>query len=815
MGSINGKLWLLSVVLLLLSFFAVSATTDREPGLTVGAYRTVSVHKVGPRKFDFAFRAEVTNHGRTAYDPLVMQLALAPNSGATVVKGTLNFGRVAPGQTVSSLDEFVLEFPTDRGPGVIGQSQRIFDQEPSDASAAEGQPGLTARLARLLHWTVAASGPSSVAVPAVTGLTQAAATTSITGAGLTLGSVMQAASTTVVAGSVVSETPAAGTLVALGSAVSLVVSNGPPMVAVPAVTGLTGAAATTAITGAGLTVGTVTQAPSTTVALGNVISESPIAGTSVVLGSAVNLVISSGPPQVAVPTVTGLTQSAATTTITGAGLIVGTVTQASSPTVAAGSIISESPVAGTLVTIGSAVNLLVSTGPAPVAVPDVTSLTQAAATTSITGAGLTLGSITQAASTAVVAGNVLSESPGAGTLVPPGTAVSLVVSSGQPMVAVPAVTGMTQAAASTAITNAGLITGTVTQASSTTVASGLVISESPVAGTSVALGSVVSLVISTGVPPIAVPDVTGQTQTAASTAIINAGLTVGTVTYAASATVASGNVISENPAAGASVAPASAVSLQVSTGPAAGGLPPDPASVAPPLDPTVATDLLTATAFLYTGPNPIQTGVAPGTIDFKRVAVMRGKVLGTDGLPVTGAQITVAGHPEFGQTLSRADGMFDLAVNGGGPLSVRFDKTGYPTAHRQVNVRWNNYAHVPDVILTAYDINVTQIDTAATAVQVARGSPITDADGARQSTLLFSPGTSLIMVTPAGAAVTLNNFHVRATEYTVGPNGPKAMPATLPATTAYTYAVELSVDEVVAAGATSMDFNQPVVNYLD
>ena len=60
-----------------------------------------------------------------------------------------------------------------------------------------------------------------------------------------------------------------------------------------------------------------------------------------------------------------LTQAAATTAITGAGLVVGAVTTASSTTVPAGSVISQSPVAGTQVAAGSAVNLTVSNGPPP------------------------------------------------------------------------------------------------------------------------------------------------------------------------------------------------------------------------------------------------------------------------------------------------------------------------------------------------------------------------------------------------------------------------------------------------------------------
>jgi hypothetical protein len=134
----------------------------------------------------------------------------------------------------------------------------------------------------------------NVSDPNVVGQTQAAATTAITGAGLSVGTVATQASTTVTSGSVISQSPAAGTSVAKGSTVSLVVSSGPPTVAAPALSGDTQSAASTALTGAGLTVGTVAQQSSTTVVSGEVISQSPTAGTSVTVGSAVDLVISSG-----------------------------------------------------------------------------------------------------------------------------------------------------------------------------------------------------------------------------------------------------------------------------------------------------------------------------------------------------------------------------------------------------------------------------------------------------------------------------------------------------------------------------------------
>jgi hypothetical protein len=65
-----------------------------------------------------------------------------------------------------------------------------------------------------------------------------------------------------------------------------------------------------------------------------------------------------------VPNVVGDTQAAATTAITGAGLVVGTVTSASSSTVPSGDVISQSPAAGTSVNVGSAVDLVISSGPA-------------------------------------------------------------------------------------------------------------------------------------------------------------------------------------------------------------------------------------------------------------------------------------------------------------------------------------------------------------------------------------------------------------------------------------------------------------------
>jgi RHS repeat-associated protein len=247
-----------------------------------------------------------------------------------------------------------------------------------------------------------------------------------------------------------------------------------------------------------------------------------------------------------------------------------------------------------------------------------------------------------------------------------------------------------------------------------------------------------------------------------------------------------------------------------------GGLPPDPAAIAPPLDQTVATDVATASAFLYTGNNPIQTGVAPGTIETKRAAVLRGKVMDINNTPLPGVTISILNHPEFGQTLSRADGMFDLVLNGGGYLTVNYKKGGYLPAQRQINAPWQDYVWLPEVVLIGLDPQVTTIDLASSAqIQVARGSVINDSDGVRQSTLLIPQGTQANLVMLDGSTQPISTLNIRATEYTVGPNGPKAMPAALPPTSGYTYAVELSADEAVTVGAKTVTFSQPLIHYVE
>lgn len=220
--------------------------------------------------------------------------------------------------------------------------------------------------------------------------------------------------------------------------------------------------------------------------------------------------------------------------------------------------------------------------------------------------------------------------------------------------------------------------------------------------------------------------------------------------------------------------------------------------------------------FLYEGPDARQTGVASGAIDPARVAIVRGHVALRGGGPIEGASIVVADHPEYGAATSPPSGHFSMVVNGGEPLVLRVLLEGHTSASRAVEPPILDYAWVEDVALVALDAKATKVELSdESELQVARGSTVKDESGERAATVMFLPGTRAEMVLPDGSTEPLDALTVRATEYTVGDDGPAAMPGLLPETSAYTYAVELSVDEAIAAGATSVSFTQPVYNYVE
>ena len=127
------------------------------------------------------------------------------------------------------------------------------------------------------------------------------------------------------------------------------------------------------------------------------------------------------------------------------------------------------------------------------------------------------------ASSTVDSGVVIRATPGAGTVLTKGDAVSLWVSTGTPQSKVPTLAGLTQDAAQQAITQAGLKVGAVTTDHSVDVPAGSVISASQKSGDTVDQSTSVDLVVSDG--KVVLPDLTGQSISDAETTLKSLGLT--------------------------------------------------------------------------------------------------------------------------------------------------------------------------------------------------------------------------------------------------------------------------------------------------
>ncbi len=405
---------------------------------------------------------------------------------------------------------------------------------------------------------------------------------------LAVGTVSLQFSASISAGNVISQTPTGGTCVPSGTAVNLFVSN---RLAVPNVVGASRNSAeitinSTCVPGypAQCLKSSVTEQASSTVPVGNVISQDPSGGFFAPAGSTINLVVSSGPALLKVPNVVGKPEAEAraqitSTCVTGITqcLTVGTVTFQTSESVAAGSVISQNPLGDVQVLAGTTVNLVVSSGRAPVPVPNVVGQTLASAKTVIEGSNLKVGATTLQTSASVPAGNVISQNPAAGAEVAPGTAVNLVVSSGTEAptpppvtggdIPVPDVKGLTKTAAADILRSVGLSVGATRQRFDDQAPAGIVVDQSPAAGARVAVATPVTLTVSLGPAGVlTIPDVSGQPEAVAQSNLQNAGFSIGGTLRQPDPTMAVGNVIRTEPAAGTQADIGSAVTLIVSEG---------------------------------------------------------------------------------------------------------------------------------------------------------------------------------------------------------------------------------------------------------
>jgi eukaryotic-like serine/threonine-protein kinase len=230
----------------------------------------------------------------------------------------------------------------------------------------------------------------------------------------------------------------AGLLVVAAAALFFTVGPG-AKTSVPRVEGLTRLVAERALTVAHLDTKVRPAFDETTIA-GVVLSSDPRAGRQVGRGSAVTLTVSKGPERYNVPQVTGRTQTDAEQRIVDQNLTIGPVSKAYDETVPEGQVISSSPAADTRVKRASEVTLVISQGRQPIKLADYSGQPVDQAVKAMTDAQLKVDATKHDWSDTVPKDYVISQSPATGTLFTGGM-VTLVVSKGPQLVAVPDVFG--------------------------------------------------------------------------------------------------------------------------------------------------------------------------------------------------------------------------------------------------------------------------------------------------------------------------------------------------------------------------------------
>ncbi len=317
---------------------------------------------------------------------------------------------------------------------------------------------------------------------------------------------------------------------------------------------------------------------------GVVFAQSPGAARRVDKNSTVTISISSGPAHKTVPSVLGLKAPAAEAKITAAGLKAQLQQHASSRP--KGIVFAQQPLAGVTAAKGTTVVLSVSTGVKPVSVPSVVGETQGTAVTTLQGAGLK-ASLKNIPSTKPV-GQVVSQNPPAGSKVDKASTVLLNVSKGTAGGTTTVGTTATTATTATVTTSAApaRVRIPVTRGLAMTAgvrrlnAAGLrpivhyvpssrraetIVAQSPASGTA-SRGSRVTVSVSEGPnpgTPATVPDVIGQDQAAAASALRSAGFKVLVLFRRTTDQTKDGTVIDEQPSAGASIPTGSYVAIFV------------------------------------------------------------------------------------------------------------------------------------------------------------------------------------------------------------------------------------------------------------
>ncbi len=226
---------------------------------------------------------------------------------------------------------------------------------------------------------------------------------------------------------------------------------------------------------------------------------------------------------------------------------------------------------------------------------------------------------------------------------------------------------------------------------------------------------------------------------------------------------------------------------------------------------TVSTNFCAAPRFLVDGPDAPQQGVtAPSPCE--NSGLLHGRATTPEGVGIPGVTVSLVQHPEFGHVVTSADGTFSLLLPAGW-WTVDFSASAFVPLQRAVDVSVGDFTVLDTVALLRRDEASTVVVTAAGGYH--ESTPREDSDGRRHVGLYLPAGTEARARLADGGTPLLPSVTLRVTEVTAGPAAERTMSATLPPTSAFTFAADFSVDEALSAGASGVTFSGPVAFYVD
>lgn len=350
------------------------------------------------------------------------------------------------------------------------------------------------------------------------------------------------------------------------------------IVEVPALIGQSQAQARALLDGKGLNM-RIEEAPyNKDVAPGTIVDQKPPSGTRMHAGNWVSVWVSRGNQEVEVPRVQGLSVQDARELIESKGLKV-TVREENSATLAEGLVLDETPAAGSVVHLATIVDLVVSKGPALVAVPDLKGKPEEVARKALEQIGLQMEVLDPVSDPTVPKGAVVQVRPAPGSMMKPDGTVQVVLSLGPPRYVVPDLVGLTWGAAQGKCNDAGF--HLQLEGAASAIPDDVIVSQSPAPDTRVNVAVVNAQIkrvnstpidtptISIPVNALTMPYLVGNTEEEARSVLAEKGLTIAQIEHRDSDKPA-GVVIQTFPEPGTSVQAGQSVTLTVSTGPSTG-----------------------------------------------------------------------------------------------------------------------------------------------------------------------------------------------------------------------------------------------------